>query len=43
VPSQVVIGIENVTGITPHPSLAEQMLRSPPASALAWAPAVQLG
>ncbi len=39
-PSQVVMGIEKVTGATPHPSEAEQMLRSAPAMAVAFAPDV---
>jgi hypothetical protein len=42
VPSHDVIGIENVTGMTPQPSCAPQMLRNDPATAVAPAPAVQV-
>src|SRR6188768_1715792 len=37
VPSHVVIGMEKVTGMMPHPSSARQMLRSAPARAVASA------
>ena len=42
VPSHDVIGIEKVTGITPQPSDAAQMLRSEPATAVAPAPAMAM-
>ena len=41
-PSQVVIGIEKVTGITPQPSLAAQELRKPAGYRRGLAPAVHV-